>query len=394
VIGLAQALLVIAALCVGIPMAVWSLQCAASLLPPQGQRSRGGARPAVAILVPAHDEAAVIRQTLASLAPQVLPGDRLVVIADNCSDETAAIARKAGAAVLERTDALHRAKIHALEFAVGALAGDAPEVYIVIDADCTVHPGAVQRIAQLAFETGRPVQATYLMELPQNARPLQPLAALAFRIKNLVRPSGLQRLGYGCFLSGSGMAFPADCMRSFLAGNSGMAEDVWGTVNLALAGRPPLFCRDALVTSCFPSRHSATVSQKSRWMHGHLDCLLGQGPRLFAGVIRQRRLDLFILLLDLAVPPLSLLILLWCLMLAVALAAGLAGIGWMPLIPVAAAGAAMAAAFVGVLARFGDRRSARALWAIPGYIASQIPILAAFAGKRDRRWIRTERDGA
>ncbi len=158
-------------------------------------------------LVPAHNEALVILRTLTSLAPQLLPGDRVVVIADNCSDATAQLATQAGAMVLDRRDPVLRGKSYALDFAVRAMERNPPEVFVVIDADCTVHPGALDAMARLAFAAGRPVQASYVLELPADAKPPQRLTAMAFRVKNHVRPNGLDRLGLPCFLNGSGMGF-------------------------------------------------------------------------------------------------------------------------------------------------------------------------------------------
>lgn len=78
------------------------------------------------VLVPAHDESAVIADTLAGLAKAVGPSGQVLVIADNCSDDTAAIARRAGVRVLERTDTVRRGKGHALMAGVEAVADDPP----------------------------------------------------------------------------------------------------------------------------------------------------------------------------------------------------------------------------------------------------------------------------
>src|SRR4029079_5002936 len=61
-------------------------------------------RPSVAVLMPAHDEAGGIAEASAALWPQLIAGDRLLVVADNCGDSTAAIAAARGAEVSERHD--------------------------------------------------------------------------------------------------------------------------------------------------------------------------------------------------------------------------------------------------------------------------------------------------
>ncbi len=376
-----------------IPMAVWSLECAAALLPPRDRvLPANSRRPSLAVLVPAHNESAVIRHTLASLAPQILPGDRVVVIADNCTDATADIARRAGSVVLERHDLVRRGKSYALEYAVQTLRESVPEVFVVIDADCTVHADALDLMARLAYSTGRPVQANYLLEMPSGPTPLQAISWLAFRIKNFVRPSGLDRLGLPCFLNGSGMAFPAAMIQGPVLASGKIAEDKWLTIDLILAGHAPVFCREAKVTSKAPGQKQAELSQSTRWLHGHLECMRVQGPRLLLRTIRERRPDLFALLFDLLVPPLSLLMFLWFAILSATVVAGLLGLGWIPFMPAAAGGMMMGLALGGVLFRFPEHSMARELWAVPAYIVSKLPIYAAFVIRREKNWVRTGRD--
>src|SRR3954468_13749647 len=97
-----------------VPLAVLPVEGLAALLPRRRAAAADGPRPRCAVLVPAHDEEAGIARTLGDLLPQLGPGDRLVVVADNCADGTAAVARGAGAEVLERTDPDHRGKGYAL----------------------------------------------------------------------------------------------------------------------------------------------------------------------------------------------------------------------------------------------------------------------------------------
>ena len=104
--------------------------------------------PRVAVLVPAHNESANLLPTLACLRQQLGPRDRLMVIADNCQDDSAALARAAGAEVVERQDATLRGKGYALAYGVDQLRSDPPDVVLVVDADCTLSEGALERIAR------------------------------------------------------------------------------------------------------------------------------------------------------------------------------------------------------------------------------------------------------
>jgi hypothetical protein len=92
------------------------------------------------------------------------------------------------------------------------------------------------------------------------------------------------------------------------------------------------------------------------------------------------------------VPPLSLLMMLWLAVLSATVVAGLLGLGWLPVIPAAAGGLLMALSLGGVLLRFEETSVAQALWAVPFYIVSKLPIYAAFIVRREKNWVRTGRD--
>src|SRR5438067_638045 len=125
------------------PIAVLAVECAAASLPRRRCRCRCRCRPdqgsnrrgPVAVLVPAHDEQALIGQTVRSILPQLTKDDRLFVIADNCADATADVARSAGAAVIERSDPDRRGKGYALACGIDAMRAAPPAVVIVCDAD-------------------------------------------------------------------------------------------------------------------------------------------------------------------------------------------------------------------------------------------------------------------
>ena len=152
-----------------LPVLVLFVQVALACLPQRARPALAGARPRVAVLVPAHNESTLIVATLDGLRAQMQVGDRLLVVADNCSDDTAELARAAGAEVIERSDSQQRGKGYALDFGVRHLASNAPEVLIIVDADCQVGEGAIERLALRCIQSGRPTQALYLMHAPQGS---------------------------------------------------------------------------------------------------------------------------------------------------------------------------------------------------------------------------------
>lgn len=376
-----------------IPSLVFVTECALGLLPARRVRPVGP-RPRIAVVVPAHDEERGIAATLRTILPGIAPEDRLLVIADNCTDGTAAVARSEGADVAERRDPERHGKGYALTFALDILASDPPEVVIIVDADCRVRPGDLSLIAALARDTARPIQADYSLEAPAGASVRTRVSAFAVLVRNRVRPRGLHRLGLPCQLTGSGMAFPWDVIRKAAPPGGNIVEDLALGIDLAERGHPPLFCPEAVVTSSLPSGERAQVSQRTRWETGQLTTLRQFVPRLVAAGLIGGRMDLLALGLDLAVPPLSLLLGLVCGGAGVAAAAFLLGAGPLPLLSATVQAAALSASVVGAWVTFGrDVLPLRDAAGIPGYVAWKMRLFGVFFRRgTEREWVRTERD--
>ncbi|MEO1183789.1 MAG: glycosyltransferase family 2 protein, partial [Cyanobacteria bacterium J06636_27] len=160
------------------------------------------------VLIPAHDEELIIRSTLESLKEKLDNWQNIIVVADNCTDATADIARSTGVQVIERHDTNLLGKGYALDYGLNHLKSQPPDVVVFIDADCLVSQGAIEQVIQKAFTTQRPVQSTYLMAKSDISSPKASVSAFAFKVKNLVRPLGLRLLKQPCLLTGTGMAFP------------------------------------------------------------------------------------------------------------------------------------------------------------------------------------------
>ena len=384
------------AIAVLIPSVVLLVECGAALLPlPKTQpvQSSPTDAPNVAVLMPAHNEAAVIGQTIQRLLPHLQQPQDLVVVADNCEDATATIARSLGATVLERHDSERRGKGYALDFGLTHLASHPPDVVILMDADCDAQPGTLAQLAEDAIATGRPVQAIYLMEKPPQPQPKDAVSAFAFKVKNLVRPLGLFRVGQPCLLTGTGMAFPWQTIAAVDLASGNIVEDMKLGLDLAIAGHSPRLCPQAHVTGRLPQQQDAATSQRTRWEHGHLQTLLTECPQLLTAALIQRRFDLFTLALDLCVPPLSLLVMLWFGVTALTLVAAALGLGWLPLSLSAIAGVCLFSAILGAWAKFGrSDLPAQTLFSIPLYILWKIPLYFKFLAKPQAQWVRTERD--
>jgi len=390
---LLSVLLVLVALLMLLPTLVLFTQVVLACLPAPARVARPGQRARVAVLVPAHNEASLIASTLASIRPQLREGDQLLVVADNCTDQTASLARGAGAQVVERQDLQHRGKGYALDFGVQHLRQSPPEVLIIIDADCQVGADALDHLARCCVDHGRPAQALYLMHAPAGAGLKVQVAAFAWRVKNLVRPRGWARAGLPCQLMGAGMAFTWQQVSAVNLATSHLVEDLKLGLECAALGKPPLFCPDAVVNSHFPTSQEGLSIQRKRWEHGHLGLVLAEGPKRVGRALVQRNWPLLGMALDLVVPPLALLTLLLAAFFVVTwLAFWLLGM----LLP--AVLATLALGLLGAAVLLAWSRFARELIPFsvllyaPFYAARKIPLYLGFLLKRQVDWVRSKRD--
>ena len=390
---LVEVLLYLLVLVTLVPVSVLFVQVLMALPAQRKREIPNGMRPAVAVLMPAHDEAAMIADSVRSIVPQLGAEDRLLVVADNCSDDTATLAAGAGATVIERRDAARPGKNYALEFGIRHLGESPPEVVIVVDADCRIYDGTIDRLTRTCKVAGRPVQSLYLMLAPEGAGLTAQVAAFAWIVKNWVRPLGMKRLGLPCQLMGSGTAFPWKAINGFRIANSEMAEDYKFGIELALSGYPPVFCPDAIVTSYFPSVKTTENIQRTRWEHGHLQLILREVPGLLSRALLVRSSQLAGLAVDLLVPPLTFLALMIAASVSLSLAYALfVDVKW-PLALSAAAAALFATAIAIAWHGWGRKTlSPASMLSLPIYVLRKIPVYMRFLTKRQKIWVKTKRD--
>lgn len=354
----------------------------------------GAHPPSVVVLMPAHDEAEIV-ESMVTQALQVLPaGARLLVVADNCTDDTAARARSAGAEVLERFDTRLRGKGYALAHGVSHLQQSPPDVVVVMDADCVAEPGSLSAIAIEAHRLQRPVQAMYDMLAPANAGLMQRIAAFAWDFRTRLRAEGFRRLGLPCQLMGSGMAFPWPLLQQVNLATGHIVEDLKLGLDCALSGKPPQFFPSALVSSSFPTNEQGTQSQRKRWEHGHLSMVASQAPGLFWKSLTHRNASLMAMTLDMCVPPLALLAMLLSAQAVIASLLAWLGLAWPVVVTVSLTGFALLA--LAVLAGWwkAGRRwiGFGELMSVPWYIVRKLPLYLGFLTRRQMSWIRTRRD--
>ena len=380
------------ALAAAVPLAIFSLEVAIGL-PDVRRAGTGGAAGRVVVLIPAHDEALGIAPTIDALKAIAGPDVRILVVADNCSDDTAAVARAAGVEVIERSDATARGKGYALAFGRDHItATDPPDVVVVMDADCRLAPGSIEALTAAVMRgPGQPAQAINLISPDPAAPPTTQISSFAMVVKNLYRSRGMTRMGGSALLTGTGMAFPWGLFATAELGSGSLVEDLGLGITLVKAGHATLLVENAGVSSA-PPPQDAALAQRTRWEHGFLDTARrGALPLLWSGVRHGAAKEL-LLACHLLVPPLALLLMIASLVLAITTGLWAAGAS---IAPTATLAAIFAVALVLVFIAWihGGRRwlSGTALLTAPLYILWKLPIYLGFVRRRETEWRRTER---
>jgi cellulose synthase/poly-beta-1,6-N-acetylglucosamine synthase-like glycosyltransferase len=272
-----------------------------------GQPRRSSRQLRFDVLIPAHDEATQIGAVVRDLHNLDWPADRyrILVVADNCTDDTAAQARAAGAWVLERNVPELRGKGHALVMGFQASAEQRwAHAVVVVDADTAASPNLLEAFAARMDRSDRVMQAHYDV-LNTQASWRTRLLAIALASFHTVRSRARERLGLSCGLRGNGWCITHELLRRVPYAAHSLTEDIEYGITLGMAGHRILYVDEARVSAQMVSGEAASRSQRQRWEAGRIDLLRSQlWPLLRAtrGSGAWLRLDLAI---DLLVPPLS-----------------------------------------------------------------------------------------
>ena len=268
-----------------------------------------------AIVVPAHNEAAVIERTVNSLLALDWPAAqrRILVVADNCKDNTAALARAAGAEAWERQHDSERGKGYALRFAYERLlaeagSGQAVDAVVVVDADSEVSSNLLAAFAA-RIEAGEGAAQAFYGALNPRASWRTRLMTIALSLIHRLRGRGRERLGVSAGLKGNGMMFTLDTLRRAPHRSFSLVEDLEYAIQLGHAGIRVAYVDEAEVLGEMVSTGAAAASQRQRWEGGRRALIREHGLLLLRAAIRQRSALLLDLAFDVLVPPLTTLVL-------------------------------------------------------------------------------------
>jgi len=338
----------------------------------------------LAVVIPAHNEAGSIQKCVLSIAASFpVPANyQVVVVADNCSDETAALAAEAGARVLVRTDPNHRGKGYALAYAFDRLRAEGLEDFLVIDADSEVSSNLLHEVSERLGAGAPAVQCRYRVAALANSGRARLMDA-AFLAFNVLRPKGRSGWGLSAGILGNGFGLRSETLRKVPYTAASIVEDLEYHLELVAASASVAFINNATVYGEIPAGGDAARSQRSRWEGGRLRIAREWIPRLTRGVTHGQW-RLLEPLLDLLTLPLAYQVLLLLLLLAT------------PLRAYGAAGLAVVAMHVIGAAFLGGHpgKTILSLATAPFYILWKVTTLHSviFASRRGATWVRTERD--
>ena len=227
-----------------------------------------------ALVVAAHNEEQVIAHMVESLTKLNYPKDKysIFVIADNCTDNTAQIARDAGAEVFERFNNTEKGKGFALEWMFDKIY-DMERKYdsiVIFDADNIVDKDFLYHINEQNKRGFKVVQG-YIDSKNPNDSWVSYSYSLGFWSTNKLFQQSRYNLGLGCQLCGTGFSVAVDTLREIGWGATCLTEDMEFTMKLCMNNIRVAWAYDAIVYDEKPITFKQSWNQRIRWMQGHAD---------------------------------------------------------------------------------------------------------------------------
>lgn len=257
------------------------------------------------VLVPAHNEAPNIGATLDSLNELDYPAMSIVVIADNCTDDTVGAARRYGVTVLERDDLERRGKGPALHWAIPRVLADPDvDVVVIVDADTVVERSLLSRLSWHFRQGADAVQVDYRVRNPGDSWRTR-LLDVGFTAQHRVRSSGRSALGMSAGLHGNGMALSRSTLEAVPYTAFSVVEDIEYDLLLGRSDRRVIACDATHVAGDMPTTAKDAGVQRTRWEAGRTSIARGHRPAFIRRAVTRRDRVAAGHAADLAIPPLT-----------------------------------------------------------------------------------------
>ena len=352
-----------------------------------------------AILVPAHNEELVIDKTISSLKNIDYPQDLydIIVIADNCSDNTAPLSAQKGVNVMERSDKTRLGKGYALRWCLDQIASKrkAYDAFVVIDADSVVSSNFLSVMDAYLEEGAECIQCSDLV-VPQPGTWSPEMTRVAFILHNYVRPLGKLSIGCSAGLNGNGMCFSGRLVETMPWNTYSRVEDLERYLSLALDGIKVQFAPEAVVYAIMPSTPKNAESQRRRWEIGRFPIIAKYAGPMITAALSKRSIMIFEAFIDLITPAFLNLSEITIASFVLNLAAFASGASWLAGLSLAWGSALLLQffhVFGGLRAAHADSDAYKALLNTPKYALWKLRLYFKTILKGDdKAWIRTARE--
>lgn len=242
-------------------------------------------------IIPAHNEEKVVVNLIESLKKLDYPKDLydIYVIADNCTDKTAEVAKKAGSIVYERFDEAHKTKGHALQwFLAQKIEEDAPyDAFCIFDADNIVDENFLKVMNKKLCQGEEVVQGYKDIKNPSDSWVSAGYAIFYWtmhRFYHLAR----YNLGLSALLNGTGFMVKFDIIKPTGWNTDTLTEDIEFSLKRIIQGKRVGWATDAIVYDEQPVGFKQSWSQRSRWTIGHIQCLQ-EYTKPLAGAVKKNK---------------------------------------------------------------------------------------------------------
>lgn len=254
-----------------------------NIIVPDRQRALVTPRTFFGVLMPSHDEELLLPRTLKSLDGQDYPRNlfRAIVVADNCSDKTADIARLGGALVLERHNPHMTGKGHAIRFALEHIDLREYGAIVIVDADSVVASDFLLQLDEALQKGDRIIQCYNGVGNPGTSW-FTRLLDVSRTLSNEVFHPAKGKLGLSSFLMGNGMCFSRSVLEKYGWNAFTVGEDWEYYACLITAGEKVSFSQRARVYHQESSTLRQATSQRIRWSSGRIAVLAKYGLGMFA----------------------------------------------------------------------------------------------------------------
>ena len=242
-------------------------------------------------IIPAHNEAAVVANLIESLKNQTYPKELydIYVIADNCTDNTAEIARNAGAIVYERFDETKKTKGYALNWFLGQkIEENAPyDAFCIFDADNIADKNFLKAMNKKLCQGEDVVQGYRDIKNPSDNW-ITAGYAIFYWTMNRLYHLARYNLGLSPLLNGTGFMVRFDIIKPTGWDTKTLTEDIEFSLKNIIEGRKLGWATEAIVYDEQPTGFKQSWSQRTRWTVGHIQCMK-EYTGLLAAAVKEKK---------------------------------------------------------------------------------------------------------